>query len=226
MADHFAEICSSTPRVPWTNDRRRSLDSFRVSSDLPRGVIPRPIVRAVLELPRHRNTGNGIHLHNYLLAGSPWRPVAHRFTARCSLASSFFKIPFFNRLFNVSSILLLRARLFHPPRLPFSFLRCSFIFSGTFLTFPPILRVSFEFGRLDRPERASKDISSRRDFKTRRLSSAIKNRSSSRLIRADCCFSSAQFWKETEEPESRSKDSITQPRLSSSGSSFNGISQP
>lgn len=52
MADHFAEICSSTPRVPWTNDRRRSLDSFRVSSDLPRGVIPRPIVRAALELPR------------------------------------------------------------------------------------------------------------------------------------------------------------------------------
>lgn len=29
MADHFAEICSSTPRVPWTNDRRRSLGSFR-----------------------------------------------------------------------------------------------------------------------------------------------------------------------------------------------------
>lgn len=67
---------------------------FGVSSDLPRGVIPRLIVRAALELPRHRNTANGIHLHNYLLAGSPWRPVAHRFTARCSLTSSFFKIRF------------------------------------------------------------------------------------------------------------------------------------
>ena len=66
--------------------------SFRILSDLSRGIIPRLIVEAGSS--SWLATGTGIHLHNYLLAGSPWRPVAHRFTARCSLTSFFFQVRF------------------------------------------------------------------------------------------------------------------------------------
>lgn len=132
MADHFAEICSSTPRVPWTIPRQfscfiRSSTGRNPSTDCqsrPRAASPQE--REERD-PLTQLSTRGISL------------TASRSSFYCSLLSHLllFQDSFFNSLFNVPSILL------HLLRLPFSFLRCSFIFSGTlvpaFLTFPPIL---------------------------------------------------------------------------------------
>ena len=65
--------------------------------------------------------GSRIHLHNYLLAGSPWQTVAHRFTALSPSSSSSSLDSFLSWLFNVlfhlasssSSSSLVHVRILH-----------------------------------------------------------------------------------------------------------------